>query len=939
YDNWPIPPSMVMLVGDVDQIGFFTGQGAGSPHTDLNFTMLAGGDYLPDIDLCRASVANAAQLDSLVQKTLRYEQDPGSVGTDWLDKAYFIASSDGGNHQVTEATHLYCMRKLRALGVVCDSIWLYYGQGTPITTAVNGGRSWVTYSGHGNTDCWADPEPNFDLAAVHALTNAGMVPWVQTYACLSGDYTSTTYPECFSEAWIRNGTRGAVAHMASTVTSYWTEDDTLQRRVFDYMFDSLDCLVGGGVNRAKLKYYEQMGNNSTTRRYFEMYNVIGDGAIDVFSQQPAALTVTHPPVIPLGAYPLQVTVQRSGLPVRDALVCAAGRDDTTVFASAYTDGAGQVVLNITTTAPDSVFVTVTGHNLEPYLGACLARPSSGPYVMLLRTAVDDSSGGNNDGIINPGETINLPAWLKNWGSAAAENVRAWLRCQDPNVTLLDSLKTFGTIAAHDSASTGPDGFGFSVAASCTNGYGLRFTLAVKDANDSTWTSPLNLAVGAPVLGYVSNRADDPPPGGNGNGMIEPGETGELMVELRNTGLGHAYNVTAVLRSGDSRLAVLDSTGSYPVILRDSTALNAADRFRVHADASIPRETRVPCTLEVAVGGATYTRVFELGIGVIRVCDPIPDGPRQPSVYYAYDDTDTMYTGRPQFNWVEIRGLGTRLSLSDDQTVTISLPAGFGPWIYYGQSHNQVSICSNGWVAPGQTAVTTYNNTSLPNTSMPAAVFINWDDLYPPAGGGVWYYHDEASHRFIVEYDSVRYYSGTNCDKNQVIIYDTTVAAGDNHIVLQYLTANQTGSATVGLQDHTRSVMIEALFNGAYHRGCAALAPGRAMMMAAVPPAVGVAGPGDESPGRLGFVRCGPNPLRGRASIVYSVPRATNVSLAVFDAAGRLVRSLQRGEQRPGIHAATWDRTDGQGRPVSHGVYFYRLEADGVRLARKVVAVR
>jgi len=502
YDHWPIPPDFVLLVGDVDRIGYFTGQGQGNPPTDLNFGLVAGNDYFPDIDVSRLSVATAAQLDSLVAMTIKYQQNVWSNGTQWCQKAYFIASADGGNHQVAERTHQYCMQKIRPLGVVCDSIWLYYGTGTPLTTALNTGRAWVTYSGHGGENCWADPNPDFDLAAVHALTNSDMVPFVQTYACLSGNFASTTYPECFSEAWLRNGKRGGIAHLASTVTSYWTEDDTLQRRVFDYLFDSLFTWIMGGINKAKLKYYEQMGNNSTTRRYFEMYNLMGDGALDPYWLEPRTLTVTHPPLIPLGTYPLPVTVQASGSPVANALVGITAKNDTAVFTSGYTNSSGQVTLEITTTAPESIFVTVTGHNLAPYRGAALARPSSGPYVMYLRHIVDDSVGGNNDHIINPGETINLMMWLKNWGNALAQNVRTRLSCSDPNVTLLDTVKSFGDIAAHDSAFTGPDGFEFRVAEGCTNGYSLRFTITSRDENDSVWTSLLTLMVGAPVLQFA-----------------------------------------------------------------------------------------------------------------------------------------------------------------------------------------------------------------------------------------------------------------------------------------------------------------------------------------------------------------------------------------------------------------------------------------------------
>ncbi|UCG43376.1 MAG: hypothetical protein JSU73_01800, partial [candidate division WOR-3 bacterium] len=405
--------------GDVDSIGCFVGQGTGNPNTDLNFAMLEGSDYFPDIDLSRASVTNQAQLDTLVANIVTYEQNTGTGGTAWLNRAYFIASSDGGNHQVAESTHRYVMQKLRPMGVECDSMWLYYSQGTPITTAINTGRSWVTYSGHGSTTSWADP--GFGLSDVHNLTNTDMIPYVQTYACLSGNYASSSSPECFSEAWIRNGQRGGIAHIASTVSSYWEEDDTLERRVFDFTFDSSYHWIMGGYNKAKLKYYEEMGSGGMTRRYFEMYNMIGDGAIDIYAHEPAELTVAHPPVIPLGNYPISVTVTVDGSGVPDAMVCAAAKLDTTVFAAGYTDANGQVTLTVNNLAPDSVYITVTGHDLEPYLGAAQALPSSGPYVMYLRHAVGDSSGGNNDGVINPGEEVEVETWVKNWGEEDAQS--------------------------------------------------------------------------------------------------------------------------------------------------------------------------------------------------------------------------------------------------------------------------------------------------------------------------------------------------------------------------------------------------------------------------------------------------------------------------------------------------------------------------------------
>jgi hypothetical protein len=944
YNTWPIRPSYVLLVGDVDNIGYFIGQGEGNPDTDLNYAMLAGSDYLPDICVSRASVASVAELDSLVRKTVKYEKNQWMNGTGWAKKSYFIASADGGNHGVAERTHQYCMRKIRPLGVVCDTAYLYYNNAiAPVEAAINDGRSFVIYSGHGGETEWAETNPVFDVGVTHQLTNSDKVPFVATYACLTGSYASVG--ECFSESWIRAGYRGAICDMASSVTSYWTEDDTFQRRLFDCLYDSSYTWIMSAIVRAKLWYIVQMGNNATTRRYFEMYNLMGDGAVDIYWDVPHALTVTHPYVIPIGAYNLHVTVQDVGAPVRNALVCAAGKNDTTVHTIAYTDNSGVVDLAVNTSAPDSIYLTVTGHNLAPYLGAVVALPSSGPYIMRLRSTVDDAAGGNGDGIINPGETVNLPTWVKNCGQGPGTGITGTLRTIDPAATVLDSVKTFGDIAAGDSAYTGSSGFRFHVGDTCSNGHNITLLLVCKDSRDSSWSSPFSLSVGTGILSYSDKRVEDPAPGGNNNGRIDPDETAQLYVVLRNTGLGHAYNTRAILRSGDSRFHVTDSVGVFGTVRRDTFGENTADPFVVHADAGILPETSIPCTLTVtADGGYGVTLSFAVVVGEIRSTDPIPDN-MAPPLYWAYDDVDSNYVEHPVFNWIETRGRGTRLTLSDDQTVEISLPSRFGPWKYYSQRYTNVSVCGNGFVAAGSTTSAPWTNAALPTSDLPApAVCLNWDDLYPPDGGGVWWFYDSLNHAFVVEWDSVCYYpSGSGLyDKFELVIYDTTRASADgqNKVLAQYLTADNYVSNTVGIQNQDQTIGINCLCDGAYTRGASPIAARSAIKYVTGYPATSIAERPSEMTKLAGLsLRLNPNPFKALSRICWTIPIRARVALGLFDVSGRFVRTVCNSELPAGSYSFSWDGTDDQGRLVSEGIYFCRLTTENSELTRKVVLSR
>lgn len=80
----------------------------------------------------------------------------------------------------------------------------------------------------------------------------------------------------------------------------------------------------------------------------------------------------------------------------------------------------------------------------------------------------------------------------------------------------------------------------------------------------------------------------------------------------------------------------------------------------------------------------------------------------------------------------------------------------------------------------------------------------------------------------------------------------------------------------------------------------------------------------------------PNPARGDTQIRLHLPQARQVTLLVFDARGRQVRRLERGNLAAGWHAILWDGNDGHGRAVGAGLYHYRLSAGGTVLTGKVV---
>ena len=279
YANPATRPDAVLLIGDTDRIPTFVGQAmvygdTAPPNTDLYYACMdPGDDWFPEFPVGRISVADGAQLRDVLQKIITYES---SSPAGWTSRAAFMAGVD--NYTITEGTHEWVITThMDPLGFTSDRLYVVSQGATTqdVIDAINQGRLWAVYSGHGIETAWTDGPP-LTAADVMALTNNGMYPVVASFACLTGNFA---YPEAFLETWLRISDRGAVAAFGSSVTSFWDEDDILQKRLFDAIYGENQFHVGTAIYRAKELYQIHFGPTTTTRRYFEQYNLLGDPTV------------------------------------------------------------------------------------------------------------------------------------------------------------------------------------------------------------------------------------------------------------------------------------------------------------------------------------------------------------------------------------------------------------------------------------------------------------------------------------------------------------------------------------------------------------------------------------------------------------------------------------------------------------------------------------
>jgi hypothetical protein len=320
--------------------------------------------------------------------------------------------------------------------------------------------------------------------------------------------------------------------------------------------------------------------------------------------------VTFPGSIPAESTEFAVSVRADGVPVPGILVCVSKDDE--VYETALTDAGGEATLWPAPVTPGAMEVTFSGHGYLPLEDSAEVLTPEDPVIIYLMHEIDDSGGGNGDGMAGAGETIDMTVRVRNVGSGTSFNAVGVLRTDDSLAALTDSVVTFGDILPADTA-VGVSGLTFSVDPGCPNGHDLEFRLVVTDDSLNEWTLVFHEEVVTPVLSYLAYSVEDAT-GGDGNHQIDPDETVDLDVTLRNTGLADGRDVRGVIGTVDPYLDLLVDTADFSLIPASGVGTTVIPfTVHVHGDCPVPHFPVISIDLEDGFGYST-SDTFELVVG-------------------------------------------------------------------------------------------------------------------------------------------------------------------------------------------------------------------------------------------------------------------------------------------------------------------------------------
>jgi len=824
YDTVQPPLEYVCLVGDANgvvhlQTWYESLSGYGG-EGDHYYTTLAGDDILADVHVGRLSVRSAAELSVVVAKIIGYEVSPPTTA----DPGWFTRGTLTGDPGASGITTVYCQQWLRAQleRVGYTQLDTIYGHpfASRMYSSCSAGVSVFAYRGYLGVS-------GFDTGYIDNLQNGIELPFAVIPTCASGSFSSDTHS--YSEAFLRNPNGGAIGAIGTATTGTHTRyNNCFFSGVWEGVINSGDRHLGAGHTRGKLELYSnfQAFEPAAVEIWSMWNNLMGDPATEMWQGLPRVLAVAYPTHLPLGAGAVPVTVTHLGAPVVGARVALT--KGTEVRCVGYTGDDGRLTLSLPGgLTAGALLVTVTGPDLLPHQGS-LALGAVDAFASVSAFVIAD----DGDGQANPGEGVQLTLALTNLGAQVAGAVTATVASEDAQVQVPATSANFGDLAGGATVWGGPFTVAIDPAVPDGRLAQLRVTASSGDAN---WTSLVALPVVAarPVVASAVWRAV---PGG-----VEPGADRILRVTLRNDGSRAASAATVVLTSRSRFLLPAGPTevvvGALPI-----GGTRYAD-FRLTLD---PQSEGQLVAVALAVTTAEGSRhALDVALPIGTVTEDSPTGPDAHG-YLCFDDQDPAPEA-PVYAWIELDptygGPGVSVGLGDfgyeqDDTETLALPF---PFRYCGQDFTSLAVCSNGWVALGATTLRPYHNLILPSANSPNAMLaVFWDDLRQLGTNKVYWHHDTAGGRFVVQWSRMQNDNGgvQNCE---IILHDPAAhptATGDGLIVMQYAAVDNNDHdrafATTGIQNLDGTDGLTYTYFNAYAPGARTLAPGRAIAFVPMP---------------------------------------------------------------------------------------------------------
>lgn len=924
--------------------------------SDHSISLMDGQDYFSDVTVGRWPASNSNQLNLMVNRQLMYEQAPLIADGDYLQQSLMIYDVSGAGSR--RETSLAIRQHLLSHGFAeVDTIWNHRESApqspTLVVNAINAGQTFINYRGYGYRNAWNGPE--FTSNHMSQLSNVGRFPLVTSIVCGGGDFGTVFYNPCLGEAFLRAGNvsepTGAIAFIGPSEEDTHTKwNNTIDLGIYAGLLQEGTRGLGALHSRGKDELWHCFPNDreenwrdpghvdqcSNVPFYFYCYNLLGDPGTELRMLEQTVLTaVLEHPLLAGMTQATVLALDGEGQPFMGAR--ASLTRDGELVALGVSDIDGRVLLDFDMLAAANDYELVLhGVDCVPHQQSIQVETAS-QYLSLLDVIPVDE-----DSLLAAGDLIGISATLYESGSEGSPDGRSLvLSCLDEQVTVTSANVVLPATQTGDELIL--DDFQLQLGSNIEAGHvlSLQFDL-YDDLGELLWTRQRRLVAEGPRLEA---------------GLIPTSPVGPGLVVTANLSLFNGGPLA--LEAASARLYALNTAATIehpllPGVEICSNCSNMMEDLSLALDEQLLTGSQVPFELVFfREDGSTAGRVpFQLTVGEQQLEDPLgPDG-----AGYIFIHQDDDHPHAPEFVYNDIADGGTELDLEDageffnaegldGVSTVIDLPFTLR---FYGQDFDQLTVCSNGWVAPGDQ----WEHIIGLNTPIPAAqgpegmIAVFWTDLYNfyngTRFGHLYTAWDQDEGLFTIQWDNF-HHTGNPWNDNwfQLVIRDPEVWAtptGDAEMLFYYddiITSLGENLFTVGVEHPELLQGLQYTFNGEYGPAAQPVSSGTALLLTTIAAweETEVAERAD-LPQTIQLGEAWPNPFNPMARIRFSLPHPAKVRLQVFDLGGSSVAELARGSFAAGEHELVLDGTG-----WSSGLYFVTLEAAGQVHSRKVMLLK
>ncbi len=354
--------------------------------SDFYYSLIAGNDSFPDIAIGRLCATNDTNLETVINKTFKYERD---VADSWDPTKVLLVAHRGPEDFASEKTTIKT-ELLDPLGIPVQTVYgSDGGTNAMVINSINSGLGVINYLGHGEPRCWSlwsyTHESFTNNNIYDDLTNEPYFPLVFNVACWTGTITGLPplEEEAMVKAWTWEVNGGGVGAFGASYPSWTRANLVLDKAIFKHLF-YLNAPVGWAINMAKSMIIEIAPPPPDQEfEYFLtiawQYFWIGDPNLRRWEDKPASSVAAHPVLIHTSPtnFTVQVFAYSPGnptVPVQGASVCLFKPFD--VHKQGYTNGSGLITFQVDCQSAGQLFVTATGQCdassiIKPYEGSCL----------------------------------------------------------------------------------------------------------------------------------------------------------------------------------------------------------------------------------------------------------------------------------------------------------------------------------------------------------------------------------------------------------------------------------------------------------------------------------------------------------------------------------------------------------------------------------------